>query len=161
MRRHGIRKPRRQHPSTLFPESDVARGFVARIHEMVGPRLTYTPVAQVGSGHNAWRIDGPLGRGLLVESDDGAQPGGTFRTRSIFIGHRGEDRKGTMESDLAPSPPRIVCSRPRPPPWQVDRGTAPLSLRALSLRHAGGQVRRLDWSSPRGRRGPQAHRVPL
>lgn len=87
MRRHGIRKPRRQHPSTLFPESDVARGFVARIHEMVGPRLTYTPVAQVGSGHNAWGVQGSLGRGLLVESDDGAQPGGIFQTRSIFIGH--------------------------------------------------------------------------
>lgn len=87
MKRQGIRAPRRKHPSTLFPESEVAGGFVGRIHEMVGPRLTYTPVAQVGSGHNAWRIDGPLGRGLLVESDDGAQPGGTFRTRSIFIGH--------------------------------------------------------------------------
>lgn len=87
MKRHGIRAPRRQHPSALFPESEVARGFVERMHEMVGPRLTYAPVAQVGSGHNAWRIDGPLGRGLLVESDDGPQPGGTFRSRSVFIGH--------------------------------------------------------------------------
>ena len=59
MERHGIRAPRRKHPSTLFPESEVATGFVVRIHEMVGPKLTYTPVAHVVSGHNAWRIDGP------------------------------------------------------------------------------------------------------
>lgn len=58
-----------------------------RLRKLVGARLTYTPIAQVGSGHNAWRIDGSQGRGLLLESDDGAQPGGTFRTRSVFIGH--------------------------------------------------------------------------
>jgi len=84
---HGIKKPRRKHPSALFPESEVSRGFVARIHEMVGPRLTYRPVAQLGSGHDAWCVVGPLGRGLLVESNDGAQPGGTYRTRSVFIGN--------------------------------------------------------------------------
>ena len=84
---HRIRKPRRKHPSALWPESDVANGFVERIREMVGPRLIYAPVAQIGSGHNAWRIEGPLGRGLLLESNDGAQPGGIFRARSVFIGH--------------------------------------------------------------------------
>lgn len=87
MTKQRITRPRRQHPGTMFAESDVAESFRQRIHEMVGPKLEYVPVAQFGSGHNAWLVHGPRGRGLLAEAEDGPQPHGIFRTRAVFVGH--------------------------------------------------------------------------
>ena len=82
-----LTKPRRLYPSSLEPDSAAGQRFWEHILEVVGPRLEYVEIARFGPGHNAWVVDGPRGRGLLAEAEDGPQPGGVFRTRVVFIGH--------------------------------------------------------------------------
>lgn len=81
-----LRAPRRLNPIAFAGDSSHVEQFWSHVHRVVGPRLIYTPIYQLGKRQHGWHIGGPEGSGLLLESDDKPQPRALLRTRSLFIG---------------------------------------------------------------------------